>query len=164
MFDEEVLKQAEKLISIAAAKNILLTTAESCTGGMVSSILTSIPGSSLVFDRGFVTYSNRAKQASLGVPWAMIDTYGAVSQQVANAMASGALKYSDADIAVSITGVAGPTGGTPEKPIGYVCFGLAKKGALTRNFEQRFGEVGRGQIRLLSVKMALSLLERALAN
>lgn len=162
MFDEDLLEQAERLIAAAAAKNMQFVTAESCTGGMVASLLTSIAGSSAVFERGFVTYSNLAKHQSLNVPWEMIETYGAVSPQVANSMAAGALKNSNGDIAVSITGVAGPSGGSAEKPVGLVYFGLAKKGHLTRNFEHHFGEIGRGAIRLMAVKVALGLFDRAL--
>jgi nicotinamide-nucleotide amidase len=162
MFDEDLLEQAERLVSAAGAKSLKLVTAESCTGGMVSSLITSIAGSSAVFERGFVTYSNISKNQSLGVPWEMIESYGAVSPQVANSMAAGALKNSNGDIAVSITGVAGPGGGSIEKPVGLVYFGLAKNGHLTRNFEHNFGEIGRGSIRLMAVKIAISLFERAL--
>ncbi len=117
---------ANKILERAAQAGIMLTTAESCTGGMLAAALTEIPGASAVFDRGFVTYSNAAKTALLGVPEALIAQHGAVSEEVAQAMALGALKHSTAQLAISITGIAGPGGGTAEKPVGLVHFGLAK--------------------------------------
>lgn len=115
----------KKLASCLIDKNWRLVTAESCTGGLVSASLTELPGSSIWFDCGFVTYSNRAKEVMLGVSNTLISTYGAVSNEVATAMALGALAHSDGDVALAITGIAGPGGGTQEKPVGLVCFSWA---------------------------------------
>jgi nicotinamide-nucleotide amidase len=128
MVPDALLAEAETLLAACRAKGILLATAESCTGGLIAAVLTAIAGSSDVVDRGFVTYSNAAKNELIGVPMPLIQTRGAVSEEVARAMAEGALARSHATIAVSVTGVAGPSGGTAEKPVGLVCFGLAKKG------------------------------------
>ncbi len=162
MFDDELREQAANLIQNAIRRQATLCVAESCTGGLVSALLTSISGASNVFDRGFVTYSNISKFDMLGVPLEIINQYGAVSSQVASAMASGALKNSRAQIAVSITGIAGPGGGTDEKPVGLVHFSLAKTGHLSRQFEMKFGNIGREAIRIEAAKMALTLFERAL--
>lgn len=162
MFDDDLREKAHNLIQAATRRQAILCVAESCTGGMVSTLLTSIAGSSNVFDRGFVTYSNIAKFDMLGVPLEMISQYGAVSSQVAAAMANGALKNSRAQIAVSITGIAGPSGGSDEKPVGLVHFSLAKTGHLSRQFEYKFGNIGREAIRIEATKMAINLFERAL--
>ena len=139
----------------------MVATAESCTGGMIGAALTDIPGSSVVFDRGFITYSNDAKIDMLGVAPATIEKHGAVSKETALAMAEGALAHSRADIAVSVTGVAGPDGGTPEKPVGLVWFALALKGAAPRAERHNFaGE--RDAVRSRATEMALTLLLRAL--
>lgn len=138
-----------------------LVTAESCTGGMVVARLTDIAGSSDVVERGFVTYSNEAKIELLGVPAELIAHYGAVSAQVARAMADGALARSRADVAVSITGIAGPGGATPGKPVGLVYFALARKGGETRVERQHF-EGDRASVRSGALEAALSLLETAL--
>lgn len=151
---------AAHLISLAREKRAMIATAESCTGGLVAGALTDVPGSSDVFDRGFVTYSNAAKSELLGVAPALITDHGAVSEQVAHAMAKGALARSDAGVAVSVTGVAGP-GGTQQKPEGMVCFGLASADGITTE-TQLFGALGREQVRAASVKRALDLLESAL--
>ena len=138
-----------------------IATAESCTGGMVAAALTDIAGSSDVVDRGFVTYSNEAKTELIGVPADLIRRIGAVSAEVAQAMAEGALAHSHADIAVSITGIAGPGGGTPTKPVGLVWFGLAKRAGATMIEKRQF--VGdRAQVRQQAVATALVLLDRAL--
>ena len=128
MIPDSLLTEAEALLAACRAKGILLATAESCTGGLIAATLTAIAGSSDVVDRGFVTYSNEAKAELIGVPMDLIQTHGAVSEPVARAMAEGALARSRATIAVSVTGVAGPGGGSAEKPVGTVCFGLAKRG------------------------------------
>lgn len=128
MIPDALLAEAEMLLAICRANGITIATAESCTGGLIIAVLTAIAGSSDVVDRGFVTYSNEAKHEAIGVPMQLIQTYGAVSEEVARAMAEGALVRSRATIAVSVTGVAGPGGGTAEKPVGLVCFGLARKG------------------------------------
>lgn len=139
----------------------MIATAESCTGGMVIAALTDIPGSSAVVDRGFVTYSNAAKMDMLGVRSATLAAHGAVSEQVALEMAEGAIANSCADIAVSITGIAGP-GGSEHKPEGRVCFGIARKGMKTHTETIDFGSVGRDQVRLLSRNHALEMLAREL--
>jgi nicotinamide-nucleotide amidase len=133
-------------------------TAESCTGGLVATALTDAPGASSVVQGGFVTYSNRAKQTSLGVPAPLLDQYGAVSEQVARAMAEGALTHSEADLGVSITGVAGPEGGTDEKPVGLVHFAAARRGGPIIHREKRYGDLGRGPIRRSSAMEAIALL------
>jgi nicotinamide-nucleotide amidase len=152
---------ATAALDACAAAGLKIATAESCTGGLVSAALTEIPGSSTVFERGFVTYSNEAKQALLGVPGETIAAHGAVSEATARAMAEGALAHSLADVAVSITGVAGPGGGTAQKPVGLVHFACARKGFMTIAMEKRFGALTRGEIRALSVETALTLLIEA---
>jgi nicotinamide-nucleotide amidase len=148
---------AKDLIRALRNKGWKLTTAESCTGGMVSAAMTDIAGSSDVFDRGFVTYSNDAKSDMLGVPAGMIMEYGAVSEAVAGAMAEGALRNSIADVAVAITGIAGPGGGSAEKPVGLVHFACATK-QQTQHVERRFGDIGRAAVREASVEQALQLV------
>lgn len=134
----------------------MLATAESCTGGLIAGAITEIPGSSAVFDRGFVTYSNGAKAQMLGVPMALIEAHGAVSEQVAEAMARGALDRSGAQIAVSVTGIAGP-GGSEHKPEGRVCFGIATPDACETQTVD-FGAIGRAAVRAGTVSHALSLV------
>jgi nicotinamide-nucleotide amidase len=153
---------ASEVLDRARAQGVMVALAESCTGGLVSAALTEIAGSSAVIDRGFVTYTNAAKHELLGVPGVTLDTFGAVSAQTAKAMAEGALARSDAGLAVSITGIAGPGGGSPDKPVGLVWFGLAQAGRDTRTVERRFGDVGRSGVRALSVETALTLLRDAL--
>jgi nicotinamide-nucleotide amidase len=138
-----------------------VATAESCTGGLVAAALTGIAGSSVMFERGFVTYSNEAKAEMLGVDPALIASRGAVSEEVARAMAEGALGRSRADVAVSITGVAGPGGGSDAKPVGLVHFGLARRGSPTRHLERRYGDLGRAVVRERAVADALELLATA---
>jgi nicotinamide-nucleotide amidase len=140
-----------------------LATAESCTGGLLAALLTSIAGSSEVFERGFVTYSNRAKEDSLGVDPALLAHFGAVSAEVARAMAEGALAHSAAEIALSVTGIAGPAGGSTEKPVGLVYFGVGRRGAIT-TIERRFGDIGRTEVRLASIAVALDLLCEAVTK
>src|SRR6476661_4694589 len=131
MFTPELLARAEKLLAGARAKGLTIASAESCTGGLIAGLLTEIPGSSDVVERGFVTYSNAAKTEQLGVPADLIATHGAVSEAVARAMAEGAIAQSRADLAVSVTGVAGPGGGTPGKPVGLVHVAVARRGGST---------------------------------
>lgn len=150
-----------EILARARGKGLRIATAESCTGGMIAARLTDIAGSSDVFDRGFVTYSNAAKQDMLGVRPATLEAHGAVSQEVATEMATGALRNSLANIAVSVTGIAGP-GGSEHKPEGRVCFGLAQKGAETLVETIDFGPLGRHGVRQASVEHALDLLARAL--
>ena len=151
------------LLDRARAKNIRIATAESCTGGMVAAALTDVPGSSDVVDRGFVTYSNAAKQDMLGVTPATLQAHGAVSEQVAREMAEGALTHSQAQLAVSITGIAGP-GGSEFKPEGLVCFGLAAEGQATRTETVEFGPLGRDRVRTAARDYALELLWQGLPD
>ncbi|UWQ97949.1 CinA family protein [Rhodobacteraceae bacterium S2214] len=153
---------AEDVLDLAKQRGVMIATAESCTGGLIAGALTDIPGSSAVFDRGFVTYSNEAKAEMLGVDMALIETHGAVSRPVAEAMAAGALDESNAAITVSVTGVAGP-GGTLAKPEGMVCFGIATANGI-RSETQRFGAIGRHQVRAETVNHALKLLLNGMAN
>ncbi|MEL6168432.1 MAG: CinA family protein [Pseudomonadota bacterium] len=154
---------AEAVLNAARASGVMVATAESCTGGLVAAALTEIPGSSDVVDRGFVTYSNAAKVAMLGVSEETLARHGAVSEEVAADMASGALTRSDASVAVSITGIAGP-GGSEHKPEGRVCFGIALSGRATRTETHEFGSIGRANVRSASVQVALRLLAGALAE
>jgi nicotinamide-nucleotide amidase len=161
MTDAALRDRAALLIETYAARGLRIATAESCTGGLVAALLTEIPGSSAVVERGFVTYSNEAKAELLGIDPALIAAHGAVSAEVVRAMAEGALRRSHADIAVAITGIAGPSGATATKPVGLVHFGLARRGGTVRQVEHRFGEPGRSEVRRLAVEVALTLLEDA---
>ncbi|MGD9657043.1 MAG: CinA family protein [Methylocystis sp.] len=155
--------KAKTLLDAARAKGLRVATAESCTGGLVAASLTEIAGASDVFERGFVTYSNEAKRGMLGVPWPLIERHGAVSAEVARAMALGAIDQSLADIAVAVTGVAGPDGGSPEKPVGLVHFACARRGGGVEHGERRFGPLPRSEIRAASVVQALEHLMKAVA-
>lgn len=161
MFPPELVRRAEALLEDMRARNLRLATAESCTGGLITALLTEIPGSSDVVERGFVTYSNAAKTEALGVDAALIETHGAVSAEVARAMAAGALGHSNADLAVAVTGIAGPDGGTAQKPVGLVYLAIARSGGETRHIEKQFGAAGRSAIRLAAVESALSLVAEA---
>ena len=154
---------AERLLATARARGLRIATAESCTGGMVAAALTDIPGSSDVFERGFVTYSNLAKEQLIGVSAETLAAHGAVSEQVAREMAEGALAHSAADLAVSTTGIAGP-GGSEHKPEGRVCFGLAHKGHATITETVEFDAPGRARVREAARDHALALIEQALAQ
>jgi nicotinamide-nucleotide amidase len=154
--------RAAALLDTYRQRGLKISTAESCTGGLVAALLTEIAGSSAVVERGFVTYSNEAKTELIGVPADLIAAHGAVSEPVARAMAEGALARSYADVAVGITGIAGPTGGTATKPVGLVHFGLARKGSATIHLERRYGDLGRENVRRRAVEDALALLEQAL--
>lgn len=151
-------RAAAGVLELFRARGLKIATAESCTGGLVAGALTEIAGSSDVVDRGFVTYSNEAKQTMLGVPAATLKRYGAVSAETAAAMAKGALKHSLADIAVAITGVAGPGGGSKQKPVGLVYFAAASRNGRRVAHVERYGKIGRGQVRQRSVAEALRLL------
>lgn len=157
MFAADLLDRAETLIATCRARGLKLVTAESCTGGLVAALITAIAGASDVYERGFVTYSNRAKEDSLGVDAAILARYGAVSAQTARAMAEGALAHARADIAIAVTGIAGPGGGSLEKPVGLVYFGCGASGAIM-TAEKRFGDIGRTEVRMRSVSVALDLL------
>ncbi len=163
MNDPELKQRAAALLKAYGQNGLMLATAESCTGGLVAALLTEIAGSSAVVERGFVTYSNEAKTEAIGVPADLIAAHGAVSEPVACAMAEGALTHSRADVAVGITGIAGPGGGTPTKPVGLVHFGLARRGFATLHLERRYGDLGREAVRRSAVEDALALLEKALA-
>jgi nicotinamide-nucleotide amidase len=127
MAEQDLIEPARALLDLCRAKKLVIAAAESCTGGLLAATLTEIPGSSQVFDRGFVTYSNDAKIAMLGVPVDLLETFGAVSREAAQAMASGALAQAGVDLAVAITGIAGPGGATATKPVGLVYFGIARR-------------------------------------
>lgn len=156
--DTEVLEKASELLDVLRAAGLRVATAESCTGGLLAVYLTEAPGSSDIVEGGIVTYSNEAKHALLGVPFALLEAHGAVSEPVARAMAEGVLDRTRADLSVAITGVAGPAGGTPEKPVGLVHFAAARRAGATHVREERYGNPGRGAIRLASVATALDLL------
>ena len=153
IFAPELLQQVTELLAAARAKELKIATAESCTGGLISALLTDVAGSSDVFERGFVTYSNQAKMD--------LRTHGAVSAPVAWAMAEGALRHARANIAVAVTGIAGPGGGTAEKPVGLVYIAVSN-GSDTQVTEQRFWDIGRSAVRQATVKAALALLSSTL--
>jgi nicotinamide-nucleotide amidase len=159
MLDQEVQDAARRLLDLCKARGVMVATAESCTGGLVIGALTEIAGSSAVVDRGFVTYTNEAKQEMLGVPPATLKDHGAVSRATAEAMVKGALARTRVALAVSITGIAGPSGGTAEKPVGLVHFAAAARDGRLVHQERRYGEIGRGEIRRQSVLQALAMLE-----
>ncbi len=158
MFSTALLALAETVLSEARQRSLRITTAESCTGGLICGLLTEIAGSSDVIERGFVTYSNEAKSDLLGIPSSLIQENGAVSEVVARAMAEGAIRHSMAQLAVAVTGIAGPSGGTPEKPVGLVHIAAARKGMPNLHEEHRFGAIGRTEVRLKTVEAALNLL------
>jgi nicotinamide-nucleotide amidase len=159
MIDEDLRAAARCLLDICRTRKLTIVTAESCTGGLVAATLTEIPGSSDVVDRGFVTYSDAAKQGVLEVPAQVLKNFGAVSRETAEAMARGALARSAADLAISITGIAGPGGGSSDKPVGLVHFAAVARRGQTIAREKRFGEIGRSEVRLRSVAEALAMLE-----
>lgn len=158
---EELVTAARKAVEANRARGKRIVVAESCTGGLVASALTEIPGSSDVFLASYVTYSNESKMAMLGVSDDVLETFGAVSIAVAWTMAQGALARSGADVAVAITGIAGPDGGTPQKPVGTVVFARARRGADPKEIvadRKEFGDLGRGGVRLQAALCALELL------
>ena len=163
MFPVETLQLAEKTVSALTRNGLKIVTAESCTGGLVAGALTSIPGSSQAVYGGFVTYANPAKQAMIGVPAALIEGEGAVSEAVARAMAERALKRSGVDISVAVTGIAGPGGGTPLKPVGLVHFGCAMRGR-TYHMEKKFSDIGRERVRLATLSSALEMVLEVLES
>ena len=160
MLDPEIHDAARRVLDLCRARGLMVATAESCTGGLVIGALTEIAGSSAVVDRGFVTYTDRAKQETLGVSASTLKDHGAVSRQTAEAMVKGVLAHTDVALAVSVTGIAGPGGGTPEKPVGLVHFAAASRAGRFVHQEQRFGEIGRSEIRRRSVLQALAMLQR----
>jgi len=157
MFHPDTLKLAEAVLAVCRSRNWYVATAESCTGGLVAAALTAIPGASEVVDRGFVTYSNKAKIELLGVPQETIAAHGAISAETAAAMARGAVVRAGVDLAVSVTGIAGPGGSTPEKPLGLVYLGVARKGGAAR-VERRIFSGDRAAVRHAALGLALELL------
>jgi nicotinamide-nucleotide amidase len=160
VFDPSDITLAAGVLDAFRARKQTLATAESCTGGLIAALLTEVPGASDVLDRGFVTYSNGAKCDLLGVPATLIGRFGAVSAEVAVAMAGGALRASTADLSVAVTGVAGPGGGTPAKPVGLVYIGAQARQQPAVVIELRLGDIGRGEIRRATTRSALGLLSR----
>jgi nicotinamide-nucleotide amidase len=160
MFPSALLRLAEVVLADAREQKLRIATAESCTGGLIGALLTEVPGSSDVFDRGFITYSNRAKSDLLGVPGDLIADMGAVSEAVVRAMAEGAVENSNAHMAVAVTGVAGPGGGTAMKPIGLVHIAACRQRRSILHEAHRFGDIGRSEIRMKTVEAALELLQR----
>jgi nicotinamide-nucleotide amidase len=156
--DRELVERAMHVLDLCEKRGLHVVTAESCTGGLLAGVLTEAPGASNVVDGGFVTYSNTAKEAVLGVPETLLKTHGAVSEPVARAMAEGALQHSPAELAVSVTGIAGPAGGSVSKPVGLVHFGGARRDGPRLHRECRFGDIGRGAVRRASIVVALEML------
>ncbi len=160
MVSHPIYDDARGLIDRAKADGLKLVTAESCTGGLIAASLAAVPGASVALERGFVTYSNEAKVELLGVPAELIEQRGAVSKEVALAMVEGAIKHSPADIAVAVTGIAGPDGGSAEKPVGLVHIAAARRGGVRLHEEKRFGDIGRHEVQLQTVLAALALMGR----
>jgi nicotinamide-nucleotide amidase len=158
---DSLVKAAAELLNTCRSRGLKIATAESCTGGLIAAILTEVPGSSDVFERGFVTYSNEAKTEQVGVPAELIAKHGAVSEEVARAMATGALGHSRADVTIAVTGVAGPGGGTKAKPVGLVHFAAARRGSVTHK-EIHLGNISRSEVRLATVKEAFAMVSDAL--
>ena len=159
----ELTASAIHVLQLARDNRVKIVTAESCTGGLIAGLLTEIAGSSDVFERGYVTYSNDAKIECLGVDPRLIETEGAVSREVAIAMAAGALSSSRADVSIAVTGIAGPGGGTLHKPVGLVHLAAHRKNHPTRHKECRFGDIGRAGIRIATIREALVMLEQAVS-
>lgn len=160
MFTAELTRAAAEVLGLCRRRTWLVATAESCTGGLVAGVLTEIAGSSDVVDRGFVTYANEAKTEVLAVPAPLIAQFGAVSEPVARAMAEGAIRASRANLTIAVTGVAGPGGGSPEKPVGLVHLATAVRGGETVHRVCRFGDIGRTAVRLATVAVALEMLSQ----
>lgn len=157
MFPPDLDARAAELIDRLRGAGLKLATAESCTGGLIAGLITSVSGSSDVLDCGFVTYSNGAKARMIGVPPDLIQRHGAVSAEVARAMAEGALAHSAADVAVAVTGVAGPGGGSAAKPVGLVHCAAARRGRETVSRELRLGDIGRQEVRIETVRVAVAM-------
>ena len=164
MVDQELTEAARALLDLCRRKRLMLAAAESCTGGLLAATLTEIPGSSDVFERGFVTYSNEAKQAMLGVTPMTLAKHGAVSRETAEAMATGVLAHAPVDLAVSITGIAGPGGAVPGKPIGLVYLAAASRSGRLIEHERKYGDIGRAQVRRVCVIEALAMLGELAAS
>jgi nicotinamide-nucleotide amidase len=164
MTGAELFEAASEVLGLCGRHRFRLATAESCTGGMIAAAFTASSGSSVVFDRGYVTYSNASKIADLGVSAGLIEQYGAVSEEVARAMGDGAIERADVNIALAVTGIAGPTGGTPQKPVGLVHIAVAHRGGKMLHRECRFGPIGRGEVRRLSAMATLALAKELLSH
>jgi nicotinamide-nucleotide amidase len=164
MFDQKTVIVIKDVLDQARESGFMIATAESCTGGLIATALTSVAGSSDIFERGFVTYSNQAKVEMLGVDEDLITLHGAVSQQVARAMCEGAIEHSNANLAVSVTGIAGPGGGSKEKPVGTVHIGVTSQEAGTNHAHLDFGDIGRAEIRLKTMLAAFSMLQAQMAD
>lgn len=149
---------ARAVIELFRSRQWMLATAESCTGGLIAAAITDVAGSSDIFDCGFVTYSNAAKQAMIGVSATTLERHGAVSQATAIEMAEGAVAASKADVAVSVTGIAGPGGGSENKPVGLVHMAIARRDGPVHHHELRFGDIGRASVRAATVRSALAML------
>ena len=161
MFADDLKAEATAVLAKCRARGLRATTAESCTGGLICALLTEIAGSSDVVERGFITYSNDAKVELLGVSRRSLVAHGAVSRETALAMASGALKHSKTHVSVAVTGVAGPGGGTPDKPVGLVHLAAAHSDGRTWHREMRYGDIGRARVREATVRTALEMLADA---
>src|SRR5215813_6407519 len=164
MMGQELKEQARALLDLCRGKRLKLAAAESCTGGLLAATLTDIPGSSDVFERGFITYSNEAKEAMLGVPSVTLQSHGAVSRETAEAMARGVLAHAPVDLAVSITGIAGPGGAVPGKPVGLVYLAAASRSGRLIEHERNYGDIGRAQVRGACVIEALAMLSELAAS
>jgi nicotinamide-nucleotide amidase len=164
MFAPELIERASALVALCRARGLKIATAESCTGGLVAGLLTEIPGSSAVLERGFVVYSNDAKRELLDVPLQTLEAFGAVSEPIARAMAHGAIAHSRAALSVAITGIAGPDGGTTGKPVGLVHFACVGPQGYAIASEKRYGALGRAAVRQAAVASALEMLEEAAAR
>jgi nicotinamide-nucleotide amidase len=158
MLDDDIVEAAKRLLDICRRKNLTVATAESCTAGLVAGTLAEVPGISSMLERGFITYSNQAKQDMLGVSAETLKVHGAVSCETAEEMARGAIAHAPVDLAVSVTGIAGPDGGSAEKPVGLVHFAAASRSGNLIHAEKRFGEIGRPDIRKQSVLQAFRML------
>lgn len=158
IFPEDIEASAARIVADFSARGLTIATAESCTGGLIAGALTEVSGSSAAVDRGFVTYSNQAKADMLGVAAEVLTRFGAVSRETALQMVDGALRRSGANVAVAVTGVAGPTGGTAEKPVGLVHLAAKSQSGLLIHREMRYGDIGRTEIRLATVRTAFELL------
>lgn len=163
MFPQDLIDESRRLIDRLRDRGLRIATAESCTGGLLAAVITAVPGASDVFERGFVTYSNDAKHELIEVSRATLQTYGAVSAQTAVEMARGAIRHSHADLAVSVTGIAGPSGGTAERPVGLVFLAIAERSGHCEPHRHLFPDNGRDGVRLASVRAALQLFEDATA-
>ena len=158
MLDDDIVEAAKRLLDICKRKNLILATAESCTAGLVAGTLAEVPGISSMLDRGFITYSNQSKQDMLGVSAATLEKHGAVSRETAEEMARGALAHAPVHLAVSVTGIAGPDGGSEDKPVGLVHFAVASRSGALVHAEKRFGNIGRSEVRKQSVLQAFRML------